>query len=395
MRGTLEVFLVLLVEGLIEMWGSTDFIQYWTALQLAASGENPYHAADLLLQQQALVPERMQVLMMWNPPWILLLLYPVLTLPWEQSYTVWLVINCLIGLWVCAFGGSLWQGAKGVWGGVLAIALFYPFWNCLSLGQISLFLLFGGLLLVQGVLGNSMLKAGVGAVIVSLKPHLFLFLGIVLLIRILRQRLWRPFVGIVGMFGVTVASTEAIYPGLISLWIGAHQDPPEGAVPPFSYAVPTLVGVVRQLGKDDLGHIPVWPLFVMPLVGMALYVAWQSRRSILLDLQRVLPGLLGVSFLFSSYGWVFDMCLLMPAWIHSVQMTAREPSRASAGLLGLGLTAQAVPVYLTEWSGRSVAHSELWWFPVVILLVWMLLFIRSETKRHLAVGQTGGLCAGA
>src|SRR5258707_11971058 len=54
-----------------------DFLQYWAAGRLNATGGNPYHADELLpLQQAAGRPAARSAGMMWEPPW-----GPTLALP--------------------------------------------------------------------------------------------------------------------------------------------------------------------------------------------------------------------------------------------------------------------------------------------------------------------------
>src|SRR5262245_2694716 len=60
--------------------GTDDFIEYWTAGQLLRAGENPYDFKRLHeLQLQLGSPHDFPIIM-WNPPWLLVWIYPVLLL---------------------------------------------------------------------------------------------------------------------------------------------------------------------------------------------------------------------------------------------------------------------------------------------------------------------------
>src|SRR5437660_10371433 len=68
-----------------------DFLQYWAAGRLNATGGNPYDADQLLpLQRSAHRPDDKPAVVMWNPPWALTLAMPFGLLPPRTAQLLWL-----------------------------------------------------------------------------------------------------------------------------------------------------------------------------------------------------------------------------------------------------------------------------------------------------------------
>ena len=59
--------------------GTEDFVQYWAAWQLLQEGLNPYDAGLMNAIQQTVGQKAEVTTMMWNPPWTVLLMSPILT----------------------------------------------------------------------------------------------------------------------------------------------------------------------------------------------------------------------------------------------------------------------------------------------------------------------------
>lgn len=85
--------------------GSNDFVEYWAAGRLLLAGENPYDPEALLAVERAVGWPKTKPLMMWNPPWTLLLVAPFALLPFKVGVLAWLLTNivllmaCSVILW--------------------------------------------------------------------------------------------------------------------------------------------------------------------------------------------------------------------------------------------------------------------------------------------------------
>jgi hypothetical protein len=84
--------------------GVDDFVEYWAAVRLNALQGNPYDWESELwvVQQQAGVATKDEVVMMWNPPWTFTFVMPFgLVASYPISRLLWLVCHLIIVL-VCA-----------------------------------------------------------------------------------------------------------------------------------------------------------------------------------------------------------------------------------------------------------------------------------------------------
>ena len=79
-------------------FGSIDFIEYWSAGQLWLEGLNPYDPALLFPIQKELSFDESAPLMMWNPPWIFLLLAPLLSFSFASAAALWFWLNITLVL---------------------------------------------------------------------------------------------------------------------------------------------------------------------------------------------------------------------------------------------------------------------------------------------------------
>jgi hypothetical protein len=72
-----------------------DYKEYWSAFQLVLMGQNPYDPQIMKDFQIEKFGNEIP-LMMWNPPWILLLLAPILAVSFEASAYSFLLIQIIL-----------------------------------------------------------------------------------------------------------------------------------------------------------------------------------------------------------------------------------------------------------------------------------------------------------
>ena len=76
--------------------GTIDFIQYWSAFRAVMDGANPYDP-EVLRGVQLLVGHDGAVavlpIMMWTPPWILVVLSPILWVGFSTAALLWICCN--------------------------------------------------------------------------------------------------------------------------------------------------------------------------------------------------------------------------------------------------------------------------------------------------------------
>src|SRR6476469_5989079 len=78
-----------------------DYLEYWSSARLNLRGENPYDPALLLAEQQVAEPERVQSLMMWNPPPALTVYSPFALFPPRWAALLWVAMQLLMVVVAC------------------------------------------------------------------------------------------------------------------------------------------------------------------------------------------------------------------------------------------------------------------------------------------------------
>ena len=73
--------------------GTCDWVEYWSAARLLWSGQDPYDPDAMLRIQRSVGSELLGPILMWNPPWLLLRLSPVLFPPFPVSALAWVGLN--------------------------------------------------------------------------------------------------------------------------------------------------------------------------------------------------------------------------------------------------------------------------------------------------------------
>jgi hypothetical protein len=254
-----------------------DFLQYWAAGRLNATGGNPYDADQLLALQRAAGRDKDRAVVMWNPPWALTLAMPFGLLPPRTAQLLWLaaqvlaIVLCADRLWV------LYGGDRKLRPWVSAAALgFFPTMYVVFAGQSGGWLLLGltGLLLAA-TRGPAWLAAL--APLAALKPHLFIPVWIVLALEAGRTRrglavfAWGVGCGLAAMLIPTLVN-----PDVWNQYLGALTRPIDDAHPPLSGWRSPLVGWwVRMAVAPEAFWVQAVPTV---LAACAVPVYWWSRR---------------------------------------------------------------------------------------------------------------------
>jgi alpha-1,2-mannosyltransferase len=291
--------LTVIATGVLVNWRYPylmDFLSYWAAAVLAASG-SPADAYDVALHhavQQSAFAFDTKLPFAYPPPYLLLLV-PLGLLPYALSAGVW--IAATLAAYVAAVRRLMpdWAGA--------AIA-FPPVAICGISGQngmLTAALFMAGL----AVLGARPFVAGVIFGCIAIKPQL----GILLPLAFIAGREWRAFAG------ATVAVLTMIAASLIAFgaapWLGFFGQSGLFA----SIATDGLVGwhkmasVYTSLRLAGLANEAAWALHVVCAIAGAVAV-WQVWRG---TTDAITRGaiLAPASLLISPYLYVYDQILLI------------------------------------------------------------------------------------
>lgn len=353
-----------------------DFLEYWAAGRLNATGGNPYDADRLLpLQRSAGRPADQPAVVMWNPPWSLTLAMPFGLLPPRTAQLLWLAAQVAV-LVLCA--DRLWAGYGGdprrrpwVWAAALAS---FPTMYVVCAGQSGGWLLLG---MTGLVLATTRGPAWLAVLIpfAALKPHLFVPIWIVLALEAGRTRRGRAVFG----WGVACGLAAMLIPTLANpdVWnqyLAALNRPYDAVHPPLSGWRSPLIGYwVRRAVAPEAFWIQAVPTAVVLLATPAYW--WARRRG--WDWPAELPRLVLAGLIAAPYG----------AWEHDQAVLLVPVAAAAAQLVRHGTRGQVVSAFAVLGVVNAVAltirESEYFvWVPpaVAIWYGWVMAAVRPGAK---------------
>ena len=354
--------------------GTREYVVYWSAGQLLIHGSDPYDAAATFRLERSAGWSAEDPEIARNPPLIFFLVAPLGLVGAKTGAVLWMIL--LIGSLAISMH-LLWilHGRRS--GGLhLLCYCLAPVLTCLIAGQIGIFLLFG-LVLFLYLHKSRPFFAGVALVLCLLKPHLFLPLGIVLVIWAVDRKQYRVLAGV----GV----------GLLAAYLIAFRLDPHAwsqyrmmmivAEPTEKPFVPTLSKMFRILVHRDA----VWLQFVPAVAGCgwALWYFW-SRRSRWNWMEQGLLLLL-ISVACAPYAWFSDEAVLLPA-ILAALYRAEDSGRS---LLPFGLIAGVALAELLCGIWMTTPYF-VWTVPAWI--TWYL-YATHRSRHNSSLENSGADCA--
>jgi hypothetical protein len=341
---------------------SCDFASYWATGQQLAHHANPYDASVMGDLERTAGYTGQGSYYMRNPPWALPLVLPlgyvsarIAVLPWS-----------LLMLGLLFLSVQLLQPVLGLSGWQLRLlgCAFPPALQCVVVGQTSLFVLLG-LVLFLRLHRTRPVWAGAALWLCTLKPHLFLPFGLILLVWIILTRQYRILLGAVAAAAASCLAALWIDPaGFSQYWRWAH-DSGISAQP-----VPCLGVLLRRL--IDPGA--QWLVFVPAILACAWALAYFWPRRASWDWIENGSLLMLVSIVAAPYCFLFDQSLALPAVLYAASRTSSR--RMLAALAVLYLLVEIVPWF--HFGPTAYFYSWLWQAPA--WLAWYVLARRSTQQ---------------
>lgn len=308
-------------------WGGTDFIQYYATARLLEQGQNPY---DLALSSEIQTHlGRDSGLPTYGPPWCLLPAYLLGYLPFRQAVTVNLGINVTL-LLICTLGWTnlLFPGKK--WLLLLitvAVPIWLPIWLVFGLGQNSLWPLAGftgWLCVTVHTSGESrtntrnQLLAGACLILLVVKPHLGLLLGLFAAAFMLQQRQWWSILGFVLTLVLATLVTLLIRPSVWSDYLSALGIGP----PPLQFYGATLDGWLRFQGGNELRYL-TWTIWLIGLLAAVVigfkipspFETYTTRSQGVPPLVHAAALLCIATLAFVPHAYSYDYVFMIPGFI--------------------------------------------------------------------------------
>lgn len=356
-------------------FGTNDFIEYWTAFRLFISHQNPYDPQLMLDLQQQLGCHTNTPLMMWNPPWLLVIMAPVLMLGFGAAATAWIYVNFAFLAGIVFFSVDLAELRTKKFTAVLLslplLASFLPLYESFRIGQLGVllgFLLIGGIWAIER---KRTVTAGLFISLWTLKVHLFIPLAMFLFFRSLRNRnFFNLILSATCWLTAFAFITTVISRNALPSWIAGMRGKTAGGMVETvdQWIGPSLTGGLRLLLEKD-GLVPVWPIITMP--GLAAMIAaitaiWFGPRLRFLT-SAILMVLLGI--LLAPFGWLFDLTAILPlylmALLSSLQKIPFQPSRhVTIFVLFFSQLLCWLQYLFTNFNGQ---HHYLW-LPIVLVM---------------------------
>lgn len=327
-----------------------DWFQFWFAGHLVATGQSPYDPAAIAYAEHAYGPIANgfaantfngidPVRHLWlYPPWVNVALAPFGALPLEIGITLLHVLFVVVAIAAIVLTMRLARPASAwVTALVLAVgAAAMPFVLATRTGHYTAVVLCGVLLLADGWRRDSAWRVALGAVLVALKPHLFLVLALAALVALIARRRWR-------VLGVTAGAL------LVLVVVGEIISP----IP-----LETFTSNVGTKATLDVATIWVLASLVAPAFAFALglviaagaaALAWRAvtRADAALRPTMFIAATAALSLAVAPYAQTYDQLALLPATALAMVGAEGQPPLRRAAVLGGGVIAMVALAWVT------------------------------------------------
>ena len=355
---------------------SVDFICYFSAARIFASGQRPYDLATQTEVQHALGWDRAtsgfgvyDCLPYFYPPWFALACVPLLPLGYPAAKVVFFFLNIELALLT---GYLLQDTIRTVprWLPVVFVALFIFTIVSALLGQTALLILFLVALAWKLLDGGRDRAAGVVLACLTIKPQLSAVLLLGVFLWAIRQRRWE----VIGAFLLTSALLAGICTAIIPSWPLEMLNAPRQTPPPtelYPWIGNTWFLLLRAIGVQGWG---LWLLYLALAGPFLAAVIWAA-----LDRTRSLADVIGLgilaAFFIAPYARHYDFpILLVPCLVILGSRLSRIAGTALVLTLLLGpyiqffILGRVKTAYHPD--EKFLLECTFFWLPLVLTAVW-------------------------
>jgi len=306
-------------------FGLTDHLLFWKAGQLVVSGVSPYDGAAWIDAQKQYDSFHLQQFIsrgdpVWiYPAWSVLLFVPFGLLPYPAGPWALYLAYVAVGLFAAVlFVRSLparWQPGAEL--AIALVALFQPFVIADRYGQFGSFLLLGVVLVYLGLRDRRALPLAAGALILFVKPQLFLVLVPVVLVLLVRAGAWRLIAITTATLVIVAVATTLRYPESLGfLGRGASDHAAVFTIYSTTWALAHYVAPA------------VWVPLAIAFVAIATLTTTQAVRALPDDLRLagVVAGAALLSIVVAPVDFHYDQVPLVLAVVLAVAV-GRRPAQ--------------------------------------------------------------------
>jgi hypothetical protein len=364
---------------------SVDFVCYFSAARLSASGKSPYDLAGQTAVQRELGWDRetsgfgvYDCLPYFYPPWFALACVPLLPLGYSAAKVVFFFLNIELALLT---GYLLRDTVRGVprWLPLVLVSLLCFTLVAALLGQTALLILFLVVLAWKLLDGGRDRAAGVVLALLTIKPQLTAVLLLGVLLWAMRQRRW----GAVGAFLLTAAVLAGGCLALVPSWPVEMLNAPRQTPPPtehYPWIGNTWFLLLRAVGAQGWG---LWLAYLALAVPFLVAVVRAA-----LDRTRPLADVVGAgvlaAFFVAPYARHYDFPVLVVPCLLLAARGARGTGAALALLLTLvpyvqfAVLARVKAAYHPD--GLFLCECTFFWVPLLLAAAWFLYQPRAPAR---------------
>ena len=289
------VLLVYLMAALLRV-RLLDFENYLSATRILWQRQNPYGEIEF-----------------FAPPWLALILSPLIKLPIEVSSSIWLLFNlvCIEGAVLLSLKwlGNRSKAQKLFFATIIPTLMPGAVYSYLT-GQITplvnLAILFSAWIISSQ---SKVWLSAFGLLLVTLKPHIVVLPALICVLELARRKHWGVIAaasfGLLILLGLSTIWLPDWFPSLIEAWAqGNYRGGAPGLISP------------GYIGLRELG-IPVWVF--LPLAAYTLWRWWRAG----LD-PYVFALALSVNLLIVPYSRSYDLVVLILPLLYLTNLRSRR-----------------------------------------------------------------------
>jgi len=218
--------------------------------------------------------------------------------------------------------------------------------------------------------------------ILTIKPHLFYILFVILGLYMLRSRKWNFFAGLSLSTFSMIAGICVIHPASILNWFSFLS-----SKAPMDWVGSTFTAWFRLVFHAVTGTLPSWPNIWIPGIALVISVIalWKNMHQI--QWIFMAPLLAGLSLFFSPYGHPYDQVILLPIQTYLILYCFQHLQLShSKYILGTIVLSQLFWFLQIGWISKEL-HLLAWLTPLLLSL-WVLL-CRLDSMRKFYSLETG------
>lgn len=348
--------------------GGRDFPVYWAAWQIHRNGGNIY-SLETTRSFRSDPIEFEDVI--HNPPWALWLVAPIAWLPFQSAHTAWLVINFVFIPVTIFLALKLFRLPAPRPAILLVLCLFAPTFSCWYYGQLTIILTAITYLMLLCHRKKWDWATGFCLALMTIKPHIYYLLALVVGLYALWQWRWKVFAGFISTMSVLLFPFRYHSDSLSNWqdWLGTGQA--------TLWMTTTISTWIRILLAPESGLPPAWPIFLIPALSLAGCLIWfWTKRHREPDWARLCVPLLALSLLTAPYSWAYDYCLLICWHVACISIPSQKPK------LLITVSTAATLLFLFQVSQLQGDMHWLIWFPFIVLASWPVFGWTKSSNSH-------------